>query len=76
MAANPNFYSEDERNIARVAWLASEIVTAKTCAKIAVDEMTRVITSNVGCADYKFNCAEFNGLAFNRAIKEKFGLEI
>lgn len=38
--------------------------------------MKKIITSNVGCGDYKHNCANFNELAFKEAIKEKFGLEI
>jgi hypothetical protein len=36
---------------------------------ICKDEMKKVITSNVGCSDYKHNCAHFNELAFDEAIK-------
>ncbi len=33
--------------------------------------MKKIITSNIGCGDYKHNCAHFNELAFDAAIRAR-----
>ena len=45
-------------------------------AKFAKKTMKKIITSNVGCGDYKHNCAHFNALEFDKTVKKKYGIEI
>ena len=58
MAANPNFYSEEERNIARVAWLASETVAATIYTKIALDRITELEAAIVACLNQNGHLAD------------------
>lgn len=48
---------------------------AREIVDLCKKTMKTVITSNIGCGDYKHNCAKFNALKFDEIIKSKFGLE-
>lgn len=49
--------------------------TAQECVNLCCKIMKEIITSNVGCGDYKHNCANFNELEFRKQAYKKFKLE-